>query len=61
MKQPFGKHFGFDCEFQTDGTIEIGGIKAYHPEMGIFADETLDTLLTDQCDWFEANSGMTVV
>ena len=52
---------GFDCEFQTDGTVEIGGIKAYHPDLGIFADETLDTLLTDQYDWFEANSGMTVV
>lgn len=53
--------FGFDCEFQTDGTVEIGGIKAYHPEMGIFADETLDTLLMDQFDWFEANSGIAVV
>ena len=53
--------FGFDCEFQTDNTVEIGGIKAYHADMGIFADETLDTLLTDQLEWFEANSGMTVV
>ncbi len=52
---------GFDCEFQVDGMVEIGGIKAYHPEMGIFADETLDTLLADQYGWFEANSGMTVV
>lgn len=52
---------GLDCEFQADNTVEIGGIKAYHPEMGIFADETLDTLLTDQYDWFEANSGIAVV
>lgn len=55
------KALGFDCEFQTDATIEIGGIKAFHPDMGIFADETLDTLLTDQYGWFETNSGMTVV
>lgn len=53
--------YGFDCEFQTDGTIEIGGMKAFHPEMGIFADETLDTLLANQYDWFETHSGMTVV
>lgn len=53
--------FGFDCEFQTDGTIEIGGMKAFHPEMGIFADETLDSLLADQQEWFETHSGMTVI
>lgn len=52
---------GFDCSFQEDNTIEIGGLKASHPDMGIFADETLDTLLTNQYDWFEANSGMAVV
>lgn len=53
--------FGLDCEFQTDGTIEIGGMKAYHPDMGIYADETLDTLLADQHEWFETHSGMTVI
>ena len=53
--------FGAACEFQTDAAIEIGGMKAFHPEMGIFADETLDTLLADQYGWFESNSGMTVV
>lgn len=53
--------FGAECEFQTDATIEIGGMKAFHPDMGIFADGTLDTLLTDQLGWFESNSGMTVV
>lgn len=53
--------FGFDCEFQTDGTIEIGGMRAFHPEMGIFADETLDSLLADQRGWFETHSGMTVI
>ena len=53
--------FGFDCAFMEDNSIEIGGLKASHPEMGIFADETLDTLLTNQYDWFEANSGMAVL
>ena len=53
--------FGAGCKFQMDASIEIGGMKAFHPEMGIFADETLDTLLADQYGWFESNSGMTVV
>ncbi len=53
--------FGMDCEFQTDSTIEIGGLKAFQPKMGILADETLDTLLFDQRGWFEAHSGMNVI
>jgi V/A-type H+/Na+-transporting ATPase subunit E len=53
--------FGFDCTFMEDNSIEIGGLKASHPEMGIFADETLDTLMTNQYDWFEANSGMAIL
>lgn len=53
--------FGSECTFQTDGSIEIGGLRACHPEMGILADETLDTLLTDQRRWFEEHSGMAVV
>jgi V/A-type H+-transporting ATPase subunit E len=55
------KAFGFDCEFQMDGTIEIGGIKAFQPEMGILVDETLDSLLEDQHAYFESHSGLTVV
>ncbi|HCW80047.1 MAG TPA: hypothetical protein DG942_02940 [Ruminococcaceae bacterium] len=49
---------GYDCIFQVDNTIKIGGIKASHPKRDILADETLDTLLTDQYQWFEANSGL---
>lgn len=55
------KAFGFDCEFQPDGTIEIGGIKAFQPEMGVLVDETLDSLLEDQYAYFESHSGLTVV
>lgn len=53
--------FGSDCTFQTDPAIHIGGIKAYHPDMGLLADETLDTLLESQYEWFEQNSGLNVV
>lgn len=50
-----------DCTFQADPTISLGGIRAYHPEMGIMVDETLDTILENQREWFEEHSGMTVV
>jgi len=53
--------FGKDCTFKVDATIHIGGIRAYNSEMGIMADETLDSLLEDQHEWFEENSGMAVV
>lgn len=55
------KALGFECEFQTDSTIEIGGIKAFESEMGILVDETLDSLLEDQHAYFESHSGLTVV
>jgi vacuolar-type H+-ATPase subunit E/Vma4 len=53
--------FGADCEFQTDRTIVLGGLRAYHAELGVMVDETLDSLLEDQRNWFEENSGMRVV
>ena len=53
--------FGGDCTFKVDAGIHIGGIRAYNSEMGIMADETLDSLLEDQRAWFEENSGMAVV
>ncbi|MDF2631663.1 MAG: hypothetical protein K0Q85_259 [Caproiciproducens sp.] len=53
--------FGSDCTFKIDAGIRIGGIRAYNSEMGIVADETLDSMLEDQLEWFEENSGMAVV
>lgn len=53
--------FGGDCTFKVEADIHIGGIRAYNSEMGIMADETLDSLLEDQRTWFEENSGMAVV
>ncbi len=55
------KAFGGDCSFKVEADIHIGGIRAYNSEMGIMADETLDSLLEDQRTWFEKNSGMAVV
>lgn len=53
--------FGEDCALKVEADIHIGGIRAYNSEMGIMADETLDSLLEDQRAWFEENSGMAVV
>lgn len=57
IKEAFGSGF----TLKTDNSITIGGIKAYNAASGIIADETLDTLLSDQRGWFEEHSGMTVV
>ncbi|WP_457941823.1 V-type ATP synthase subunit E [Caproiciproducens sp. LBM24188] len=53
--------FGSDCTIKVEPGIKIGGIRAYNSEIGILADETLDSMLEDQREWFEENSGMTVV
>ncbi len=55
------KALGLACEFQIDNTIKIGGLRALHTERGLLADQTLDSLLEDQREWFESHSGMTVV
>lgn len=49
------------CEVVFDNTIELGGIKAYCESLGIIADDTLDTKLSDQRVWFTENSGLKVV
>ena len=54
------RSFGSNCTFKTDDKITIGGIRAYNAEAGLIADETLDTLLSDQRGWFEEHSGMTI-
>ena len=49
---------GLECTFRTDASIRLGGLRASHPEFGILADETFDSLLADQRGWFEKNSGL---
>lgn len=60
-KTQIEKAFGSSCTIQIDNQILLGGIRAFNPDMGIMADETLDTMLEDQREWFEENSGMAVV
>ena len=53
--------FQHSCSFQPSDSIHIGGIKARNESMGLLADNTLDTLLESQREWFEEQSGMAVV
>lgn len=53
--------FGGKAEISADRTVKIGGIKGYCPSMSIVADETLDSKLYEQRDWFIENSGLSVL
>lgn len=53
--------FGGNAEVQADKSIKIGGIKGYSSEMRIVADETLDTKLANQKQWFIEHSGLSVL
>lgn len=53
--------FGGMAELVTDNSIKIGGLKGYCKTMSIVADETLDTTLSAQREWFIENSGLSVL
>ena len=55
------KAFGEECPVQTDKTIRIGGLRAVNSDSGILADDSLDTRLKNQREWFEEHSGMAVI
>ena len=54
------KAFSFPCEVKADDSIAIGGIRGSNLEMGVVADETMDSKLEAQYEWFFANSGLTI-
>ena len=53
--------FGGNAEVKADKSIELGGVKAYCESMGIIADETLDSKLSAQRDWFVENAALSVL
>ena len=53
--------FSGETEVCTDKTIKIGGIKGYCKALSIVADETLDSKLYAQREWFIENSGLSVL
>ncbi len=61
MSQSLADCFKGNVSFKADATIKIGGIRVYCSEAGIIADETLDSRLEDQKEWFIENSELKVI
>lgn len=63
MSQAYGisGFFGGNAEIKADKTIEIGGIKGYCKAKNIIADDTLDSKLAQQREWFIENADLRVV
>ena len=62
LKEQIIKAFGNTrkCEIQVSEDIVIGGITGQSRELGLLIDETLDTKLDEQHEWFCENSGLKV-
>ena len=60
LKNKIISAFGRKCDIQVSDEIKIGGLTALSREMGLLVDETLDTKLENQREWFCENSGLTV-
>lgn len=52
--------FSPSCEVRISHEIKIGGITGRSAKLGLIADETLDTKLEGQREWFYQNSGLRV-
>ena len=59
--EQFKSLFSAGSEVKADKTIQIGGVKAYCESMGISADETLDSKLDLQREWFVENAELSVL
>jgi len=59
--EQFKSLFSAGSEVKADNTIQIGGVKAYCESMGIIADETLDSKLDLQREWFVENAELSVL
>lgn len=52
--------FSSSCEVKASKDIKIGGITGRSARLGLIADDTLDTKLDGQREWFYKNSGLKV-
>lgn len=52
------KVYGKECECRIDETITLGGFRAECEETGVDIDETFDSSIEEQKDWFYTNSGL---
>ena len=61
IAEGFAPMFKGGAEVLADRTVRIGGLRGYCEELGIIADETLDSRLEDQREWFIENSSLAVL
>lgn len=52
--------FGRACQVEASDEIRLGGVIGMSRSMGMLADETLDSKLDEQHDWFCESSGLRV-
>ena len=60
LKDKILSAFGRKCDIQVSDEIQIGGLTGLSRQLGLLVDETLDTKLENQKEWFCENSGLTV-
>lgn len=61
LSQVIKDAFGFACTVESSDDIKIGGILGVNFVKGLIADETIDSKLEDQSQWFDENSDLSVV
>ena len=54
------KASGIDFDAVFDDSIKLGGIKVMSRDGKLTADDTLDTRLASEAEWFEKNSGLVI-
>lgn len=58
LKESITSVFEEKCSVKFSDKIRIGGIYGYNLKMGMLVDETLDSKLESQREWFADNCGM---
>ena len=54
------KAYGFDIEVKDNNQIHLGGFIIENPVTHVVCDETLETALENQKDWFYKTSGLMI-
>lgn len=52
---------GSECDVRSDSSIKTGGFKAENAKKTLLVDDTLDSRLSAQYEWFLENCGMSVI
>ena len=52
--------FNNDCTVLADNDIAIGGLKAQNADGTLIADDTLDTRLSQQYEWFLSSCNLSI-